>query len=142
LLQSPGSRLQPPDATAWEHSTYTLSPHTQVSALRVTWHLTSIEKRIVIELLIWFRAAPQSFGQHGREYITSEVAVALLQALSDPVRLQAALGPDGPPLPAMQQRLQQVVLKVRLPGRIIIAQRLQAPVALSEGLATVCILLS
>jgi hypothetical protein len=57
----------------------------------------------------------QDFGEHGREYITSEVALRLLSTLTDPAALAGMLGGSGPRLERLQAILARTVLKVN-PG--------------------------
>ena len=54
----------------------------------------------------------QDFGQHGREFITSEVGLKLLQALGDPEQLSQLVG-GGKRAARLQAILQQCVFKVR-----------------------------
>jgi hypothetical protein len=55
----------------------------------------------------------QDFGEHGREYISSEVGLRLLQVLADTQLMLNYTGP-GKRLERLTAILQQTVLKVRL----------------------------
>lgn len=55
----------------------------------------------------------QDFGEHGREFISSEVGLRLLQVLADPQQLRNITGP-GQRVERLTAILQQTVLKVRL----------------------------
>jgi hypothetical protein len=57
----------------------------------------------------------QDFGEHGREYITSEVALRLLATLTDPAALAALLGGSSTRLERLQAILSKTVLKVTSP---------------------------
>jgi hypothetical protein len=54
----------------------------------------------------------QDFGEHGREYITSEVALRLLQVLQDDQQLEKLLG-SSKRLQRLKAILQHIVIKVR-----------------------------
>jgi hypothetical protein len=55
----------------------------------------------------------QDFGEHGREFISSEVGLRLLQVLADPQLMRNYTGP-GKRLERLHAILQQTVLKVWL----------------------------
>jgi hypothetical protein len=55
----------------------------------------------------------QDFGEHGREFISSEVGLRLLQVLADPRLMHNYTGP-GKRMERLNAILQQTVLKVRL----------------------------
>lgn len=55
---------------------------------------------------------PQDFGEHGREFITSEVGLRLLQTLTDTAALRAMLG-SAKRLERLQAILQHTVMQAR-----------------------------
>ena len=69
----------------------------------------------------FFRAAsfasaarrPQNFGEHGRELISSEIALRLLRLLCDEAGRRPLLDKYGVPAELLAQLLQRAVFKVR-----------------------------
>lgn len=57
----------------------------------------------------------QDFGEHGREYISAELGLQLLQTLAKPELIKAVVG-GGERGEKLMQLLQQVVFKVRGTG--------------------------
>jgi hypothetical protein len=65
----------------------------------------------------------QDFGEHGREFISSEVGLRLLQVLADPQLLQNYTG-QGKRLERLNAILEQTVLKVRWKNIFAIVRQL------------------
>ena len=53
-----------------------------------------------------------NFGEHGRELITSEIALRLLRVLCDPAARADLLASHDLPVPAVEAALQQIVFKI------------------------------
>ena len=64
----------------------------------------------------------QDFGEHGREFISSELGLLLMQTLADPSKLMGVFGDEarGRKLAAM---LQGTVMKVRWPRTLMKCRR-------------------
>lgn len=60
----------------------------------------------------------QDFGEHGRELITVEVALKLLELLSDPLKLRRAVNARGGNLQKLEELLHHSIFKVCI-GRLL-----------------------